>query len=310
MFARKSPIHRLAPRPHLRNGPWGTYEHDVQRFRRVEFAGSFGGKQRLKETITVKCVNNNDDIPTNKLGYSLGARTANRFPNLKCKNGYFAHDLSRDLELTFPGPTSYQKEEKKVVSLNKEPFNNSAGRFPAESKATMYLPAPGTYEHDVQRFRRVEFAGSFGGKQRLKETITVKCVNNNDDICDSCNRPPIGDYFVYKNKALCRNCHSFHSVYGEKYPPSYLQAFSKVRDCSEIHFHEGTSAKIKLKDTKLETKQRYREAYFAHKTGIVPIANLFLYFILSSPFSVSLSVSSSHSLSDHSLSKTIINLVK
>lgn len=200
--------------------------------------------------------------PTNKLGYSLGARTASRIPNLKCRNGYFAHDLSRGIELTFPGPTSYQNEEKKPVKKNKEPFNNSSLRFQPEGKSTVYQPAPGTYEHDVKRFRRVEFAGSFGGKQKLKETISIKCVQNNEDVCDSCKRPPIGDYFTYKSRALCRNCHSFHSAYGEKYPPSYLQAFSKVRDCSEIHHHEGTTAKIKLRDPKLERKQRYREAYF------------------------------------------------
>ena len=42
--------------------------------------------------------------------------------------------------------------------------------------------SPGTYEHDVKRFRRVEFAGSFGGKQQLKETISIKCVQNNEDV--------------------------------------------------------------------------------------------------------------------------------
>jgi len=213
--------------------------------------------------------------PTNVRGYSMGARTANRFPQLKCKNGYYAHDLSRGLEMSFPGPTTYPKEdlwEPKTVKKNKEAFNNSASRFPADSKidpswttdskAVLHQPAPGTYEHDVQRFRRVEYAGSFGGPQALKQTITIKCVQNNEDICDSCRRPPIGDYYTYNKRALCRTCFTFHSTYGEKYPPTYLQAFAKVRDCSEIHHHEGTSAKIKLKDPKHERKQRFREAYF------------------------------------------------
>jgi len=43
--------------------------------------------------------------------------------------------------MTFPGPTSYQNEEKKPVKKNKESFNNSAARFPVEGKATIYQPA-------------------------------------------------------------------------------------------------------------------------------------------------------------------------
>jgi len=84
--------------------------------------------------------------------------------------------------------------------------------------------------------------------------------------CTICLQKPIGDYYQYRNEILCSSCFNFNWQWQEKFKRTfvvhlswissisisvcfffrYLQAFQKVRDCSYIHNHAGTSAKIQV----------------------------------------------------------------
>lgn len=123
---------------------------------------------------------------------------------------------------------------------------------------------PGAYEFDAIRDRKVKYHGSFGGPQTLITSVTIKCNEFGEpDICNSCQSPPVGDYYEYKKVHLCRKCYDHYLTTGEKYTRSYLQSFRKVRDCSNIHNHEGTNARLMLKTEKDLKKQRFREAYMS-----------------------------------------------
>ncbi|XP_020902259.1 protein pitchfork [Exaiptasia diaphana] len=186
-------------------------------------------------------------------GYSLGARTAARFP--------------KPSHMDVPGPPTHQA----IISKPKEfvpdvkPFLVGVKRLPEESKTSTSSekPGPGTYEHDVSTNRQVKYHGTFGGPQTLITPVKIKCNDYGEkDICNSCKNHPVGDYYEYKKKHFCRKCYNQHlESTRSKYPKSYLQKFYKVRDCSLIHDHEGTNAKLMLKTEKDIRKQRFREAY-------------------------------------------------
>jgi len=190
--------------------------------------------------------------PVCKKGYSLGARTGVRFP---CKNNP-----------DFPGPPQYQpiNSKPKTFSPAEKPFQCGATRFPRLQKEA--VPGPGSYEHNVTRNRSVKFHGSFGGPQTLRTSITTICTNGIKDTCMICTKIPIGDYYRnIKAEALCRPCYSdlVSKQDFKKGNKKLLSKFLKVRDCCDIHTHEGTNAKMRLKSEKDIKKQRFREAYLS-----------------------------------------------
>jgi len=189
--------------------------------------------------------------PVCKKGYSLGARTGPRFP--------------KESNADVPGPPKYQpiiSKAREFASAQK-PFQTGACRFPKiKQDAT---PGPGSYEHGVKRNRNVQFHGSFGGPQTLRTSITTICTNGVKDVCKECTQEPVGDY--YRNgdaEALCRPCYEeLVSTPLEKEERKMLEKFVKVRDCCDIHSHEGTNAKLRLKSSKDIKKQKLREAYLS-----------------------------------------------
>lgn len=193
-----------------------------------------------------------DGRPVCKRGYSVGARTAARFP--------------KPAHMDVPGPPTYQEVISKPIHFDEafKPFNVGATRFPAINKDHGGHPGPGAYEFDAKRDRKVKFHGSFGGPQTLITSVVIKCNEFGEpDTCKSCRNPPVGDYYEYKKVHLCRKCYDHHLKTGEKYTKSYLQSFYKVRDCSNIHNHEGTNARLMLKTERDLKKQRFREAYMS-----------------------------------------------
>ncbi|CAB4007030.1 Hypothetical predicted protein [Paramuricea clavata] len=207
---------------------------------------------------------NNDEVSTftyelehrpgcNK-GYSLGARTANRF--------------DKPLHLDTPGPPTHQEINGKPREFSPafRPFQTGASRLPPVNKNSQEhgLPGPGTYEHKVSQNRKVKYLGSFGGPQTLVTSIRMKCTGNGEkDTCCSCYEEPNGDYYEYKKKALCRPCYNKNMKTETKFSRSVLHHFTKVRDCSGVHNHEGTNAKLRLMTDKDLKKLRYKEAYFS-----------------------------------------------
>lgn len=187
--------------------------------------------------------------PTCKKGYSLGARTAQRF---------------RQFREDFPGAPSYQEiiSKPREFSPDKKPFQCGSSRFPSIRHDS--LPGPGTYDNNVQRNRKVQFHGSFGGPQILRTSIQTLCTSLSEKSpCFMCLKEAIGDYYMNKQgKVLCRPCkeNAYQSNNNEQ---KKLNGFYKVRDCTDIHSHEGTSAKLRLKTAKEIKKVKLREAYFS-----------------------------------------------
>ncbi|EDO36035.1 predicted protein [Nematostella vectensis] len=190
--------------------------------------------------------------PVCRRGYSLGARTAPRFP--------------KPMHMDVPGAPTYQAVISKPQEFDPafKPFSVGANRFRETAQAKEALPGAGSYEHDVESNRKIKYHGSFGGPQTLINSVQIKCNNFGErDTCKNCKNHPIGDYYEYKKKHFCRKCYNQLLESGTKYPRSYLQKFYKVRDCSLIHDHEGTNAKLQLKTEKDLRKQRFREAYMS-----------------------------------------------
>eukprot|EP00111_Clytia_hemisphaerica_P005070 TCONS_00014592-protein len=188
--------------------------------------------------------------PTCKKGYSLGARTAQRFLE-------FRED--------FPGPPSFQEiiSKPREFTADKKPFRSGSSRFPLIKLES--LPGPGTYEHNVGRNRKVQFHGSFGGPQTLRTSIQTICSSDvTKTPCCRCSTDPVGDYYMNKNNvSMCRGCKEDAPSNLTDKNKRFWSGFFKVRDCTGIHSHEGTSAKLRLKTDKDIKKQRMRESYFS-----------------------------------------------
>lgn len=192
--------------------------------------------------------------PVCKKGYSLGARTDQRFP--KAPNP------------DFPGPPSHQAiiSKPRQFATARKPFQSGDSRFPQLQRPDT-TPGAGCYEHDTTRNRKVQFHGSFGGAQILKSPVTSICRNGEEpDICGQCNTVPVGDFFLNKQTAaLCRPCHANmkNACQGDKDQKKRLEKYFKVRDCSDRHEHEGTNAKLRIATKKDLNKIKKNEAYLS-----------------------------------------------
>ncbi|MEE6508381.1 hypothetical protein FKM82_020866, partial [Ascaphus truei] len=88
--------------------------------------------------------------PLSKKGYSLGARTALRFPP--------------DKKIQTPDPAEYQSfwAKERAFSPCYAPFSANAARFPDKVTDISLYPSPGTYDHNTERNRMVSWPGKFG----------------------------------------------------------------------------------------------------------------------------------------------------
>ncbi|XP_057306864.1 protein pitchfork-like isoform X1 [Hydractinia symbiolongicarpus] len=186
--------------------------------------------------------------PMCKKGYALGARTAPRF--------------QRGFDAEVPGPPAYQRiiSKPKEFSQAVKPFQCGLTRFPKLKHETM--PGPGTYEHGVGRNRKVQFHGSFGGPQTLRASIKTICIDDEIKTCFACSIPPVGDFYINNKKnTLCRLC--YKDLEQSEKDQRLLSKFIKVRDCADIHSHQETNAKLRLKSDKDIKKLKQREAYLS-----------------------------------------------
>ncbi|KAM3936075.1 ciliary microtubule-associated protein 3 [Leptodactylus fuscus] len=91
--------------------------------------------------------------PMSKKGYTMGARTAPRFP--------------KDNKMYSPSPSEYQSfwSRERTFSASYAPFDIKAARFPDKKTDTILNPSPGTYEHSTKLGRKVSWPGRFGSPE-------------------------------------------------------------------------------------------------------------------------------------------------
>ncbi|UJR26911.1 hypothetical protein I4U23_008221 [Adineta vaga] len=188
--------------------------------------------------------------PMSRRGYTFNARTEKR--------------KTFEPKIDVPSPDTYQMDLTRLPSTKRafKPFNEVSERFKARARSAD-IPGPGSYECDVKQNRQIHMLHSFGGRTKLIPAVKTKCVALNTDKCAVCSQTTTGDYYQYRNEILCPKCFNFNWQWQEKYKRTYLQAFQKVRDCSSIHDHAGTSAKIQLADDKSTKKLQRKEAYLS-----------------------------------------------
>ncbi|RNA26686.1 putative protein pitchfork-like [Brachionus plicatilis] len=189
------------------------------------------------------------------------------FTNIKkpiSTKGYVARTGQKDfyqLVDRAPSPTLYQDINRAPIKKSLKPFHSSSNRFKKE--ASFISPGPGCYEHQVERNRNVQALHSFGGRTKSVPHVDIKCIVNQNIICDNCGEKPEGDFFEYKSKSLCSRCYDYNYKWQEKYNRAYLTSFKKTRDCAFMHEHEGTTAVIqKISDKELK-KLKQKEAYLS-----------------------------------------------
>ncbi|ESO86946.1 hypothetical protein LOTGIDRAFT_235142 [Lottia gigantea] len=105
---------------------------------------------------------------TSEKGYTLGARTAARIPEVV---------ISKT-----PCPTTYQTHctDPKTFTTSKKPFEVGAERV--ISQRTEAGPGPGAYEHSTPKNRQVQWHQSFGGAPIKTPEISVQStINKNTD---------------------------------------------------------------------------------------------------------------------------------
>ncbi|XP_044579002.1 uncharacterized protein LOC123261473, partial [Cotesia glomerata] len=157
----------------------------------------------------------------------------------------------------FPAPNEYNTAPLPVKKKFKYPFNCSAKRKDAYINNN---PGPGTYQLNSPR-KRILFDHDFGHCVKMRLGVEVKCTKRNNDVCEICNEKPVGDYWHFNNRVfICRACMSEERRL-RKHKKVELNNFKKIRDCSWIHSHEGTDAKIWLMHPSVIKKWTQREAY-------------------------------------------------
>lgn len=188
--------------------------------------------------------------PMSRRGYSFNARTEKRETFVP--------------KTDVPSPETYQMDLNVIPKTKRafRPFNAACERSTTPVKPND-APGPGTYESDVKQNRQVHMLHSFGGRTKMIPAVKTKCMISNTDKCLICSKSPVGDYYQYRNEILCASCFNFNWQFQEKFKRTHLQAFQKVRDCSHIHDHAGTTAQIQLVDERQMKKLQRKEAYLS-----------------------------------------------
>ncbi|XP_015184264.1 PREDICTED: uncharacterized protein LOC107070510 [Polistes dominula] len=160
----------------------------------------------------------------------------------------------------FPSPADYNLIDSfKPVKESKAPFSSFTK---TSTFSTNINPGPGTYT--PVRKKEIAFEHSFGGRVKMKLGVQLKCCSNNTDVCKNCGQKPKGDYWHWKDKIfLCRLCMINSLEKQSKYKREELNHFSRVRDCSDIHRHDGTDANIWLMHPKLLRERLVKETYLS-----------------------------------------------
>ncbi|CAL7937125.1 unnamed protein product [Xylocopa violacea] len=160
----------------------------------------------------------------------------------------------------YPSPSDYSAFifPKEVQKL-KYPFKSNNKK---QILVGNTVPGPGMYV-DIKT-EGIKFEHSFGGKMKVKLGVNLKCCSRNTDLCKICGKKPFGDYWHIKNEIfLCRSCMNKEFETEHKYRRRELKQFHKIRDCSILHQHGTTTAKMWLMHPTLVAEWIRREAYLS-----------------------------------------------
>ncbi|XP_044017492.1 uncharacterized protein LOC122858585 isoform X2 [Aphidius gifuensis] len=163
----------------------------------------------------------------------------------------------------YPAPGDYNVSSfpAKVKDTSKYPFGTTAKR---KTQQINDNPGPGVYSNLMPRKKNIIFDHSFGGNAKMRLGVDIKCCKKNIDICNVCNKKPDGDYWHLNDRIfICRGCMKQERKKVFKYPKNYFNNFTKIRDCSMIHSHEGTDAKLWLMNPGIIEKWLQKEAYLS-----------------------------------------------
>lgn len=90
----------------------------------------------------------------------------------------------------------------------------------------------------------------------------MNCVSRPTDTCVKCSQLCTGDYWHQNGTVyLCHLCWEEEKRGGELYNAEQLKFFCKIRNCSFVHRHEGTTAAIRLLPPKKIKKKIRLENY-------------------------------------------------
>ncbi|XP_044748924.1 uncharacterized protein LOC123309747 isoform X2 [Coccinella septempunctata] len=152
----------------------------------------------------------------------------------------------RDTIVRTPSPTRYEVTLKWDSGKEcKYPFNNSK----EDDRRTYRLsstPGPGTYHMCDWQCRKALTQDNFG-KPTKEDIIEMICVSRPRHECSKCKNICVGDYWHRDYTTfLCMPCWWEERKTSEIYNAKELKKFSKIRNCSFMHNHEGTEAAINL----------------------------------------------------------------
>ncbi|KAF0297561.1 Protein pitchfork [Amphibalanus amphitrite] len=202
-----------------------------------------------------------------KRGVMFGASTEPRPPKDRSERVPSPGRHQADLNTPWPSLAQRRTDPDRA----QPPFDQTADRFYDSRHAqASRTPGPGTYRPEQCKIRKeLRRSYSFGGKTEVLPSIRVKCVAVQEDMCNVCERKPCGDYYENIKEQLCRECYQrlIHKATAyTAYSRQYMETFEKVRDCSDIHQHNGTDAALKLKSDReirdLQNKEAYMSLYF------------------------------------------------
>ncbi|XP_050582354.1 uncharacterized protein LOC126918476 [Bombus affinis] len=160
----------------------------------------------------------------------------------------------------YPSPLDYNTSTfPKLIHKSKYPFDSSSKRQTFVDNTT---PGPGMYVSIKRKGPTLKH--SFGGSVKMNLGVNLKCCNRNTDICKICGTKPLGDYWHFKNEIfLCRPCMIKEYEKETKFKQRELEQFHKIRDCSIMHQHETTTAKIWLMHPRRAVQWIHKEAYLS-----------------------------------------------
>ncbi|XP_014475771.1 PREDICTED: uncharacterized protein LOC106745042 [Dinoponera quadriceps] len=160
----------------------------------------------------------------------------------------------------YPSPSEYNIISfPKLVKPQKHPFASSEERKTFDINKNI---GPGMYVSKEKK--GITFQHNFGGRTKMQLGVDFKCCNLNMDTCKMCSKKPTGDYWHLNNKIfLCKTCMTKELQEPIKFKKKELKLFRKIRDCSSIHIHEGTDAKIWLTHPAAVKQWIRRETYLS-----------------------------------------------
>ncbi|KAK9886940.1 hypothetical protein WA026_019197 [Henosepilachna vigintioctopunctata] len=205
------------------------------------------------ETERYKTISQRDNIPatilTLETGEKIKFRTGARSPRF------------RDSTIRTPSPTRYEVGLKwEQPKQAKHPFNVGSQSDRACYTVTP-VPGPGAYNFERWKCRKTLVQYNFG-KPTKEDIIEMICIPRPRSECSKCKNLCVGDYWHQDYTIfLCMSCWWEERKTSEIYKKKELAKFKKIRNCSFMHSHEGTTATINLLSASKLRKKMNLERY-------------------------------------------------